>query len=116
MKTAEDIYQRDSDFIGEIYFLSIEEGGLSAPVESGFRPLFKLKGGKELTSSDQQFIGKNKALPGETITSEVRIIWKDPFIGNLTEGTEFELREGATLIGIGTITQVLNAKLQIQGN
>jgi len=113
-KNSENIYKSDTDFIGKLYFLTTEEGGRSEETEEIYRPLFKLKDGKELTSADQQFIGKTTVLPGDSIHSEMRVIWKDPFIGALSVGTEFVLREGPQVVARGEILEVLNEKLLVK--
>ena len=113
-KTAEKIYSVDTDFIGKLYFLTTEEGGRSEITDEIYRPLFKLKDGFDLTSADQKFIGKDRVNPGDTIQSEMRIIWKDPYIGALSEGAEFVLREGSQVVATGEILKVLNQKLRIK--
>ena len=114
-KSADNIYSADTDFIGKLYFLTTEEGGRSAITDEIYRPLFKLKDGLDLTSADQKFIGKNRVKPGDTIQSEIRIIWKEPYIGALYEGADFVLREGSQVVATGKILKVLNQKLKMQG-
>jgi translation elongation factor EF-Tu-like GTPase len=113
-KTADNIYSLDTDFIGKLYFLTVEEGGRSEMTDEIYRPLFKLKNHLDLTSADQKFIGKNRVKPGDTIQSEIRIIWKDPYIGSLSEGAEFVLREGSQVVATGQIMKVLNQKLKLK--
>ena len=113
-KTADNIYSADTDFIGKLYFLTTEEGGRSEITDEIYRPLFKLKDGLDLTSADQKFIGKDRVKPGDTIQSEIRIIWKEPYVRNLSEGSEFVLREGSQVVATGEILRVLNEKLKIQ--
>ena len=48
-KDSDKIYNSNTDFIGKLYFLTTEEGGRSEKTEEIYRPLFKLKDGKELT-------------------------------------------------------------------
>ena len=114
LKTADNIYSADTDFIGKLYFLTTEEGGRSEITDEIYRPLFKLKDSLDLTSADQKFIGKDRVKPGDTIQSEMRIIWKDPYVGALSEGAEFVLREGSQIVATGEILKVLNEKLKIK--
>ena len=114
LKTADNIYSVDTDFIGKLYFLTTEEGGRSEITDEIYRPLFKLKDSLDLTSADQKFIGKDRVKPGDTIQSEMRIIWKDPYVGALSEGAEFVLREGSQVVATGEILKVLNEKLKIK--
>lgn len=112
-KTADNIYSADTDFIGKLYFLTTEEGGRSEITDEIYRPLFKLKDGLDLTSADQKFIGKDRVKPGDTIQSEIRIIWKEPYVRNLSEGAEFVLREGSQVVATGEILKVLNERLRM---
>ena len=112
-KTADNIYSADTDFIGKLYFLTTEEGGRSEITDEIYRPLFKLKDGLDLTSADQKFIGKDRVKPGDTIQSEIRIIWKEPYVRNLSEGVEFVLREGSQVVATGEILKVLNERLRM---
>lgn len=114
LKTADNIYSADTDFIGKLYFLTTEEGGRSEITDEIYRPLFKLKDSLDLTSADQKFIGKDRVNPGDTVQSEMRIIWKDPYVGALSEGAEFVLREGSQVVAAGEILKVLNEKLRIK--
>jgi len=113
-KDSDKIYNANTDFIGKLYFLTTEEGGRSEETEEIYRPLFKLKDGKDLTSADQRFIGKTTVKPGDTIHSEMRVIWKDPFVGALSKGTEFVLREGPQVVATGEILEVLNEQLLLK--
>lgn len=110
-KKADNIYKKDTDFVAKLYFLTTEEGGRSEETEVIYRPLFKLKEGKDLTSADQQFIGKTTVLPGDSVHSEIRILWKEPFKGGLSVGTQFVLREGSQIVAQGEILKVLNEEL-----
>lgn len=114
MKTSDNIYKSDSDFIGKLYFLTTEEGGRADVTEEIYRPLFKLKDGRDLTSADQKFVEKETVLPGDTVHSEMRIIWKEPFVGALSVGTEFVLREGSQIVATGVIVEILNKELIAQ--
>ena len=100
------------DFIAHLKFLTSEQGGRSTPAASGYRPHFKLKGKKELTSAQQTFIDKEMVYPGEEVVSEIRILWEEAFEGLLEKGSEFELAEGPRVIAIGTIQEVCNDKLR----
>jgi translation elongation factor EF-Tu-like GTPase len=64
------------------------------------------------TSGQQTFIDKDVVYPGDSVRAEIQIISVDYFANQLTEGMEFEFREGSTVIGIGIISQVLNERLK----
>jgi hypothetical protein len=50
--------------------------------------------------------------PGESVTAEIEILAVDFFAGQLTEGMDFEFREGSRIIGVGTISKILNERLK----
>lgn len=64
------------------------------------------------TSGQQTFIDKETVLPGDVVDAKIKILSPDYFAGNLTEGMNFEFREGATVIGTGKIKQIINDKLE----
>ena len=55
---------------------------------------------------------KERVYPGETVTAEITMISDLFFEHQLTAGMEFEFREGATIIGEGTIPEIINSRLQ----
>ena len=108
-----DIIERGlPDFIAKIYFNTTEDGGRKNYASSGYKPTFKIKGKKEMTSAEQIFIGREKVCPGETVLSEIRILWIETFEGLLFEQMKFQLREGANIVAIGEIVEVINKKLK----
>lgn len=99
------------DFIAELKYLTTEQGGRKTPAHSGYRPQVKFDFTEMQTSGQQTFIDKEIVYPGETVNAKIKIASPDYFAGNLTEGMKFEFREGATIIGTGQITDIINDKL-----
>ena len=100
------------DFTAEVTYLTTEEGGRKGYAASGYRPHFQLKGKKELTSAEQIFVNKDKVFPGESVSTEIRILWIEAFEGLLYEGLEFKLSEGNRIVAEGVIKEVINQKLK----
>ena len=64
------------------------------------------------TSGRQTFIDKELVYPGETVKAAIKIIGVDFFANKLSEGLEFEFKEGPTIIGTGKILSILNPRLK----
>jgi len=106
------LQERKADFLATVTFLTIQQGGRSRPVYSGYRPLIKFRGKFELTSGQQVFIGADHVNPGETAEAEITILWIEPFRNYLYPGLTFQFNEGSVLIGTGMIIKVFNKELE----
>lgn len=100
------------DFIAELQYLTAEQGGRKTPAKSGYRPQVKFDFDDMQTSGQQTFINKEWVNPGENVKAKIKILSPDHFAHTLTEGMEFEFREGATIIGTGKIEYIVNEKLE----
>ena len=100
------------DFIAELQYLTTEQGGRKTPASSGYRPQVKFNFAEMQTSGQQIFIDKETVYPGEKVDAKIKILSPDYFADCLTEGMNFEFREGPTLIGTGQIKYIVNDKLQ----
>ena len=100
------------DFIAELQYLKTEEGGRKTPAKSGYRPQVKFDFDEMQTSGQQTFINKELVNPGENVKAKIKILSPDHFANTLTEGIEFEFREGAKIIGKGKIEYIVNEKLE----
>lgn len=67
------------------------------------------------TSGQQVFINKDKVYPGESVRAEITIVSDAYFKYQLSEGMDFEFREGPNIIGHGTILKIVNTELQKTG-
>lgn len=99
---APDTARAYTRFSAEIYLLSREEGGLPAPLFTGYRPQFYFRtadvGGTLTLGPD-----RDMAMPGDNTTVEVAL--EGPVA--LERGLRFALREGGRTVGAGTVTQIL---------
>lgn len=100
------------DFIAELQYLTTEQGGRKTPAKSGYRPQVKFDFTEMQTSGQQTFIDKELVSPGENIKAKIKILSPDYFAHSLSDGMEFEFREGETLIGTGKIEYIVNEKLE----
>ena len=69
-------------FIAELKYKTAEEGGRKTPAYNGYRPQVKFNFSEKQTSGSQKFLDKEKANPGETITSEITVLTPDFFKKN----------------------------------
>jgi hypothetical protein len=100
------------DFIAELQYLTTEQGGRKTPASSGYRPQVKFDFTEMQTSGQQTFIDKESVYPGDKVDAKIKILSPDYFADCLTEGMNFEFREGSTLIGTGQIKYIINDKLE----
>jgi elongation factor Tu len=103
---------RTPDFIAKLSYKKAEEGGRKTPVfVEGYRPQVKFPFSEMQTSGQQKFVDKEIVYPGDCVTAEITILSPNFFENQLSEGMEFEFREGSRIIGTGTILKILNSAL-----
>lgn len=115
LKNILDFYEQEfkkTDFIAQLKYRTTEQGGRQTPAKSGYRPQIKFDFIEMQTSGQQTFIDKKTVFPGDTVNAKIKILSPDYFSGCLTEGMEFEFREGETVIGTGEIKYIVNDKLE----
>lgn len=100
------------DFIAELQYLTTAQGGRKTPACSGYRPQVKFDFTEMQTSGQQIFVDRETVYPGDKAEAKIKIFSPDYFANSLTEGMNFEFREGATLIGTGKIKRIINDKLE----
>ena len=101
-----------ADFIATLTYKTTKQGGRKTPSKSGYRPQVKFDFEEMQTSGQQKYIDRELVFPGETVDAEIKILSVDYFTNKLTEGMNFDFREGATIIGTGKIKQIINDKLK----
>jgi len=102
---------RQPDFIAELKYRTTDQGGRRTAAFSGYRPQIKFAFSEMMTSGHQKFIDKEIVHPGETVIAEIVINSPEFFKNRLKAGTEFEFREGASVIGTGIIREIFNIDL-----
>jgi elongation factor Tu len=91
-----------TQFKGEIYMLSTEEGGRHTPFFNGYRPQFVF-GTTDVAGTTTLPGGIELVMPGEAIELEIRL--QTPVA--MEKGLRFAIREGSRTVGTGAISQIL---------
>jgi elongation factor Tu len=91
-----------TDFKGEVYVLSKEEGGRHTPFFQKYRPQFYFRT-TDVTGEVELPAGTEMVMPGDNINLTVRLI--QPIA--MEKGLKFAIREGGRTVGAGQVTEVL---------
>ncbi len=91
-----------TEFSGEVYILSKDEGGRHTPFFSGYRPQFYVRT-TDVTGEVTLNEGVEMVMPGDNVTFNVKLI--QPVA--LEEGMRFAIREGGNTVGAGVVTKVV---------
>ncbi|NLL82702.1 MAG: elongation factor Tu [Lentisphaerae bacterium] len=90
-----------TEFAGEVYVLSREEGGRHTPFFKGYRPQFYIRT-TDVTGDITLPEGVEMVMPGDNISIQVKLI--SPVA--LEEKMRFAIREGGRTVGAGTVTKI----------
>jgi len=99
-------------FIAKPKYKTSEEGGRKTPANNGYRPQIKFGFTDKQTSGSQIFLDKEKVNPGETVTAEITVLTPQLFENKLEVGMNFHFLEGSTIIGFGSVLDILNKTLE----
>ena len=91
-----------TDFKGEVYVLSKEEGGRHTPFFQKYRPQFYFRT-TDVTGEVELPAGTEMVMPGDNIGLTVRLI--QPIA--MEKGLKFAIREGGRTVGAGQVTEIL---------
>ena len=91
-----------TDFTGEVYVLTKEEGGRHTPFFQGYRPQFYFRT-TDVTGTVELPAGVEMVMPGDNVTMEIKLI--TPVA--MQEGLRFAIREGGRTVGAGVVTKIL---------
>lgn len=91
-----------TEFEGEIYILTKEEGGRHTPFFTGYRPQFYVRT-TDVTGEATLPSGVEMVMPGDSTKMTVKLI--APIA--LEEGVRFAVREGGKTVGAGVVTKVI---------
>eukprot|EP01029_Cantina_marsupialis_P030259 TRINITY_DN810_c0_g1_i3.p1 TRINITY_DN810_c0_g1~~TRINITY_DN810_c0_g1_i3.p1 ORF type:complete len:403 (-),score=112.93 TRINITY_DN810_c0_g1_i3:2510-3718(-) len=91
-----------TQFKGEVYILSKEEGGRHTPFFSGYRPQFYIRT-TDVTGSITLPEGTEMVMPGDNVEMTVELV--APVA--LDKGTKFAIREGGRTVGAGVVAEVI---------
>ena len=92
-----------TNFEGEVYVLTKEEGGRHTPFFSGYRPQFFFRT-TDVTGDIQLPEGTEMVMPGDNATFTISLI--SPIA--IEEGLRFAVREGGRTVASGVVTKILS--------
>ncbi len=91
-----------TEFEGEVYILTKEEGGRHKPFFTGYRPQFYIRT-TDVTGTVNLPANVEMVLPGDNLTVTCTLI--SPIA--LEEGMRFAIREGGRTIGAGKVSKII---------
>ncbi|MBL7700504.1 MAG: elongation factor Tu [Chitinophagaceae bacterium] len=91
-----------TEFKGEVYVLSKEEGGRHTPFFNKYRPQFYFRT-TDVTGEVELNAGTEMVMPGDNTNLTVKLI--QPIA--MEKGLKFAIREGGRTVGAGQVTEIL---------
>ena len=91
-----------TQFEGEVYILTKEEGGRHTPFFNNYRPQFYVRT-TDVTGSITLPEGTEMVMPGDNLKITVELIAPDA----QEEGTRFAIREGGRTVGSGVVSKII---------
>ncbi len=91
-----------TQFEGEVYILSKDEGGRHTPFFNGYRPQFYFRT-TDVTGVATLPEGTEMVMPGDNVKLKVELIAEIA----MEEGLSFSIREGGRTVGAGVVTKII---------
>ncbi|HEY1074597.1 MAG TPA: elongation factor Tu [Patescibacteria group bacterium] len=91
-----------TEFEGEVYILTKDEGGRHTPFQKGYKPQFYIRT-TDVTGEVELPAGTEIVMPGDTVTFKVTLI--QPIA--IEEQMRFAIREGGRTVGAGVVTKIV---------
>lgn len=91
-----------TEFEGEVYILTKEEGGRHKPFFKGYKPQFYIRT-TDVTGEVELPEGTEMVMPGDTVNLKINLI--APIA--LEEKQRFAIREGGRTVGAGVVTKII---------
>ena len=91
-----------TDFDGEVYVLTKEEGGRHTPFFAGYKPQFYFRT-TDVTGEVTLPEGTEMVMPGDTVNLKIKMIV--PIA--MEEKQRFAIREGGKTVGAGVVTKII---------
>ncbi len=91
-----------TEFEGEVYVLTKEEGGRHTPFFTGYKPQFYCRT-TDVTGDVFLPEGTEMVMPGDTVNLKVKLL----FPIAMEEKQKFAIREGGKTVGAGVVTKIL---------
>ena len=93
-----------TEFEGEVYILTKEEGGRHTPFFKGYKPQFYIRTTDVTGEAYELPSGVEMVMPGDTVNLKIKLI--APVA--LEEKQRFAIREGGRTVGAGVVTKIIN--------
>jgi len=91
-----------TEFVGQVYVLTKEEGGRHTPFFNNYRPQFYFRT-TDVTGSIELPAGVEMVMPGDNVEISVKLI--TPIA--MEEGLRFAIREGGRTVGSGVVSKIV---------
>ena len=91
-----------TEFEGEVFVLTKEEGGRHKPFFKGYKPQFYIRT-TDVTGEVELPEGTEMVMPGDTVNLKIKLI--APIA--LEEKQRFAIREGGRTVGAGVVTKII---------
>jgi len=91
-----------TDFSGEVYVLTKEEGGRHTPFFTGYRPQFYFRT-TDITGAVHLPEGIEMVMPGDNVTVTVELIHAIA----MEQGLRFAIREGGRTVASGVVSEII---------
>ena len=91
-----------TEFEGEVYVLTKEEGGRHKPFFKGYKPQFYIRT-TDVTGEVDLPEGTEMVMPGDTVNLKIKLI--APIA--MEEKQRFAIREGGKTVGAGVVTKIV---------
>jgi elongation factor Tu len=91
-----------TEFEGQAYILSKDEGGRHTPFFNNYRPQFYFRT-TDVTGSIELPADKEMVMPGDNVSITVKLI--NPIA--MEEGLRFAIREGGRTVGAGVVAKII---------
>jgi len=91
-----------TEFEGEVYILTKEEGGRHTPFFKGYKPQFYIRT-TDVTGEVTLPEGTEMVMPGDTIKITVKLVQTVA----MEDGMRFAIREGGKTVGAGVVTKIV---------
>lgn len=91
-----------TEFEGEVFILTKEEGGRHTPFAKGYKPQFYIRT-TDVTGEIELPEGTEMVMPGDTVNLKIKLVV--PIA--LEEKQHFAIREGGHTVGAGVVTKII---------
>ena len=91
-----------TEFEGDVYILTKEEGGRHTPFFTGYKPQFYIRT-TDVTGDVTLPEGTEMVMPGDTANLSVKLVVPVA----LEEQQRFAIREGGKTVGAGVVTKIV---------